>query len=932
MFLQFGDLMRPVKLELSGFTCFKEPQSIAFEDLELFAIQGQTGAGKSSILDAITYALYGQTARLGSKGLEALISQGASGMYVTLEFEVSPGERYRASRIWSKKSSERQIRFERFEDEKWVTATEGVKVKDLNAAIERAVGLDYDGFTRAILLPQGEFDRFLRGDASERRDLLKGLLSLHQFEQMRERANNLARDLKASVEQKNFLLDGEYMNATPDALNSVRDALEAITAKLAGLTVSLEKTRSDLDVARETAKLSEQLLQVRGTLAKLERESENVARSSERAVLARRVAGVMPRLEASERADKAERAARGDLEKWTLARDQALEREGVVVKQFEAAQLAARELPKLEQQLDEARAAQPKMDRLRALKGAISLEHDDPITFSEDTAAEYDRIAARIEVFARSRTDLRELEKTVQDAQKRTSDQTVELEARQAEQTVCVEQGKQAKASMDALERELEASRRENLRAEITRGLKVGDDCPVCGAPLKVVPDFGVSRTPELEEALKVAREERVKLLETYSSLSARIKAAQDGLERAKLEYEKLEAARSARKLEVHELRESFEAVLGEFDDPQVALNARRTRLLAGLAQEIRDVTGGRDPNAIIKAVTSERKRLQQGELEARELSDTARAVSLEARSAFEAAKSVFETRRDEAGERALELEAALGEVGLSSADEVREAALPEAEITKLEALERDHREAMNAARATESKLLETLGGRVHDANQLRELEDGLKNLETTQRESNRVHGQLEGNLKELERRIELAKVLRREVAALGKKYDVYAQLALDLRGSEFQEFMLAQVQSELLARASTIMREVTRERYQLALLDGEYHVLDNWNGMEARSVKTLSGGESFIASLSLALALSDYLAGHRALGALFLDEGFGTLDAEALDAVASVLETIQTQGRMVGVITHVPSLAERLPNRLIVEKGTGSSRMRWEA
>jgi DNA repair protein SbcC/Rad50 len=193
------------------------------------------------------------------------------------------------------------------------------------------------------------------------------------------------------------------------------------------------------------------------------------------------------------------------------------------------------------------------------------------------------------------------------------------------------------------------------------------------------------------------------------------------------------------------------------------------------------------------------------------------------------------------------------------------------------------------------------------------------------------VHGQLEGNLKELERRIELAKVLKREVAALGKKYDVYAQLALDLRGSEFQEFMLAQVQSELLARASTIMREVTRERYQLALLDGEYHVLDNWNGMEARSVKTLSGGESFIASLSLALALSDYLAGHRALGALFLDEGFGTLDAEALDAVASVLETIQTQGRMVGVITHVPSLAERLPNRLIVEKGTGSSRMRWE-
>ena len=79
--------MRPIKLELTGFTCFKELQSISFDDLELFAIVGQTGAGKSSILDAITYALFGETSRLGSRGLEQLVSQGANGMQVALEFE-----------------------------------------------------------------------------------------------------------------------------------------------------------------------------------------------------------------------------------------------------------------------------------------------------------------------------------------------------------------------------------------------------------------------------------------------------------------------------------------------------------------------------------------------------------------------------------------------------------------------------------------------------------------------------------------------------------------------------------------------------------------------------------------------------------------------------------------------------------------------------
>ena len=84
--------MRPIKLELTGFTCFKELQSISFDNLELFAIVGQTGAGKSSILDAITYALFGETSRLGSRGLEQLVSQGANGMQVALEFDGTQDE------------------------------------------------------------------------------------------------------------------------------------------------------------------------------------------------------------------------------------------------------------------------------------------------------------------------------------------------------------------------------------------------------------------------------------------------------------------------------------------------------------------------------------------------------------------------------------------------------------------------------------------------------------------------------------------------------------------------------------------------------------------------------------------------------------------------------------------------------------------------
>ena len=125
-----------------------------------------------------------------------------------------------------------------------------------------------------------------------------------------------------------------------------------------------------------------------------------------------------------------------------------------------------------------------------------------------------------------------------------------------------------------------------------------------------------------------------------------------------------------------------------------------------------------------------------------------------------------------------------------------------------------------------------------------------------------------------------------------------------------------------LARRASAILQLVTDGRYDLRLEAGDYLVADAWAGGELRSARTLSGGESFVASLALALALSDTLAGSAALGALFLDEGFGTLDRVTLDAVTAVLESLTTEGRMVGVITHVPELSARLPARLVVAKG----------
>ena len=145
--------------------------------------------------------------------------------------------------------------------------------------------------------------------------------------------------------------------------------------------------------------------------------------------------------------------------------------------------------------------------------------------------------------------------------------------------------------------------------------------------------------------------------------------------------------------------------------------------------------------------------------------------------------------------------------------------------------------------------------------------------------------------------------------------------------------FLGSFVIEKLKARGYTNLIVPRRKEYDLTHEDGEFYVIDHADADSRRSVRTLSGGETFQASLALALALSSQMsslsaAGGARLDSIFLDEGFGTLDPETLDVVASTLETLAQDDRMVGVITHVSELAERLPVRIEVRKLPGGSRL----
>ena len=180
---------------------------------------------------------------------------------------------------------------------------------------------------------------------------------------------------------------------------------------------------------------------------------------------------------------------------------------------------------------------------------------------------------------------------------------------------------------------------------------------------------------------------------------------------------------------------------------------------------------------------------------------------------------------------------------------------------------------------------------------------------------------------------IALAKTLRAQERALTARGQVAQELAYHLRADRLPAFIREEALRALAVEGSEQLSALSSGRYTLEVEKQEFHVIDHWNAGEPRSVKTLSGGETFLASLALALALArripELSAGRETrLESLFLDEGFGALDAETLEVAGRALEELRSEERLVGVITHVEELAERLPARVRVIKEPEGSRL----
>jgi exonuclease SbcC len=822
--------MRPLRLDLAGFTVFREPTTVDFTDTDFFALVGPTGAGKSTILDAICFALYGTVPRWGNRtaignalapsvteGRVRLVFETAGARYVLTRVVRRDGKGAVTTRQAGMEALPRGFDLSRFDSDGNAGDGELGDVlagtpSEVDQAVADVVGLPYEQFTKCVVLPQGEFAAFLHAKPADRQKILVNLLGLEIYGRVREKAGAVAAEADVKLKAVDGLLVS-YADATEEA----RQASVTRVGNVRHLAVEVDRALPQLADAERGA------TEARAALESLDAEIARLAAVRKPGAVDGLTRTVVDARAAAAEASAAVTAAEEHEEKLR-------------------AELAAAGDPAAQRRWLDAHAERAKVEReAKALDkqlGAAAKEHAD---------AEAAVDAAR------------------NDATK--AQQALE-EAREAYQTAL------------ALDR----------AGELRPHLKLGEPCPVCEQTVSALPTAGAGHAAEAAKAAGVvARKQADAAAGLVETRSAALRDLDRAVAGAKAQSEAL-----ARRMSTL--------------DSQLAGAPDAAALKRSLAEL----------DAKRKACDDATTAVRRARAAARSAASAAEAADTAVRSAWRDFDTVRDglapfgpppaDRDDLAGAWA-----ALGDWAVAESDTRRAARATAA--TALDGADA----AVAAARTALVALFEDAGLPAPAGDYARAAAVAVERAEAAQRR--------------IEERIAEASKLREDRAAHEKDAQVARTLATHLRADRFERWLLAEALDALVAGASRILRELSGGQYDLGHQRGEFHVVDHHDAGLRRAVRTLSGGETFQASLALALALSEQLAGMSAgtasLESIVLDEGFGTLDGATLDTVAATLENLAARGdRMVGVVTHVRALAERIPVRFEVSRDARTARV----
>lgn len=995
--------MRLHALSVTAFGPFAGTVEVDFDELAsdgLFLLSGPTGSGKTSILDAVCFALYGDVPGDRGSAKRLRSDQAAPGVApeVTMEFTVR-ARRFRISRSpqWTRPkkrgtgstTEQAHVVCAEFVDGSWVPLSN--RLDESGHLITGLLGMNMAQFCQVALLPQGQFQGFLRARSEERHALLQRLFATDRFEQIERWLRDHARSLRREVGENEVAL-GRAISRLEEAADS--PAPEELGETLDWLTAEIERSHgasqeaaealavaaSDrgaadaaLSSARELWRRQQLGAEAQRTLTALAAEEPEHRERVEAREAAQRAAVVLPLLRVAAEARVAQSRHESSVESALVEavrlRDAAYESQylhddgGLPFDDVDALALL---LVPAEERLREVEALVPLASEVAGLNPQISDLDAELVAL----AAAVERATAEAEAVPEERA---RLEKALQEAAAE-ADRVVVLRAEadalgvrhQAAQRLLTrrEELARAEAGERAATEQLFAakeawisaqeSRLHGMAAELAAALASGDACPVCGSgdhpdPAKTAP--GTATVDEVKAArsrvddAELVRATAESELRSLSADVARLAEAAGDATVAKLNdllrltTDRLKAAEAAaaridgtrRALEaVTNAQEAVGARIAEITNERTAVAATRTTLDTRRLHLVEQL----GPRA------GEPRLLQSLRAQQRLGSELVAAVTTALRHRDRLVAATASVQRADA-----ELRATASAQRFASPQDAASAALGAAELHALDVAIADVESRRQAAQTTLA-LRDVVAALGEAEPELAELAAAAGQAQVREAEAIRTET---GARRRCERVKALAVDVRGafdELAPRRQAAQLAAELAAMVEGKSVNNPLRMRLSAYVLSWRLTQVVEAANERLG-QMSDGRYllehteqrgaHesrgglslvVRDGWSG-EARDPATLSGGETFVVSLALALGLADVVAGEAGgteLDTLFVDEGFGSLDAETLDDVMDTLDALREGGRVVGVVSHVDQMRHRIPRQLRLTKTRAGS------
>lgn len=1028
--------MKPLKLIMQAFGPYANKQEIDFTLLgekTMFVVSGATGAGKTTIFDAISFAVYGKASGDDRSGTELRSQFAADEMptEVTLVFELK-GERYQV-----KRSPQQEKKKSRGEG----TTTVGTKAelyrlgkeevllaanaRDVDEKIAEIIKIDCNQFRQIMMIPQGEFRKLLVSESKDKEKILQKLFHTEHFkgieETLKEKSSQLRKQVEQSeLERKSFIsriqsegneklifMQQEDHKNVPELIEELSNQVKEDEENLQLFASDIAAKEEQRDTIQKQIHYGNDIIEQLDTKQKLTLQKQQLVDSApaiEKTVaiisLAKKATVLQQYedqcLEIDKQVDLKSKELK-NVEELLLDLQKVLEQQRL-------------ELQEVESKASEREASQKEVNRLQGLEKDVLLfstfekEVKDLSSYTEKLKNDKSSLEKNFSTLEERLTALQKEKETVNEARIKQAEVSVTL-ATEKGYLEMVTNLIESKKKLISYENEYSDSEDEleDIKAVVAKkdeeseklfeawhkgqaGLLANKltseiSCPVCGSldhPQKAVLHDNMPTEEQIKTIQKQVKEleqKKQKIESTYYETKSKFETQMDKvIENADRIGDDL--PRKFHSFALEDLEEHFQLQCQEFSEELKQLE-EQTKSLAIVDKEISTVAiekielkelltkaneeyelnyttfvekrrdlerlsetlpeGLRDETAFRKLLTAEENRLQLLDKALKKAQASVNESEQQIASAQGTNSSLQKIVKEiVASQQQLHrtFQEQLLQLGFTSVEHYKQAKIPQAEMDKLEIEVQDYREELRSVSDRYQELVTRLD-KVEKPDM-----DGLNGLLATvnkevtllQEKRNVLYHKAKTNagiIAEIEK-------INLKMASIEVEFRTVGELADIASGKNtyritFERFVLAAFLDEILLAANGRLNKMTNGRYQLerktdrskgAAQSGlELLVFDQYTG-GSRHVKTLSGGESFKASLSLALGLADIVQGYAggvSMETMFIDEGFGTLDPESLESAIETLIDIQSTGRLVGIISHVPELKERIDARFEV-------------